>query len=244
MKQNKYDEPEFFANYSQMARSQQGLEAAGEWHELRTMLPDLKDKDVLDLGCGFGWHCRYARQQQAKSVLGIDLSENMLQRAIQMTDDPKIEYRLQAIEDIDYAPEQFDVVISSLALHYLQRLDEVYAKINTCLKSGGALVLSVEHPIFTARAEQDWHYGVQGEIQHWPVDHYQQEGRRVAHFLDQDVVKYHRTLATHLNELINAGFVIQQVAESKPSSDMVEQVPGMRDELRRPMFLMIAASKV
>ncbi|MDQ0173133.1 class I SAM-dependent methyltransferase [Paenibacillus tundrae] len=244
MKQNKYDEPEFFANYSQMARSQQGLEAAGEWHELRTMLPDLKNKDVLDLGCGFGWHCRYARQQQAKSVIGIDLSENMLQRAVQMTDDPKIEYRLQAIEDIHFAPEQFDVVISSLALHYLQRLDEVYAKINTCLKSGGTLVLSVEHPIFTARAEQDWHYGAQGEIQHWPVDHYQQEGRRVARFLDQDVVKYHRTVATHLNELINAGFVIQQVAESKPSSDMVEQVPGMRDELRRPMFLMIAASKV
>ncbi|MDQ0655918.1 cyclopropane fatty-acyl-phospholipid synthase-like methyltransferase [Paenibacillus sp. W2I17] len=57
MKQNKYDEAEFFGNYSQMARSTQGLEAAGEWHELQTMLQVLKGKSVLDLGCGFGWHC-------------------------------------------------------------------------------------------------------------------------------------------------------------------------------------------
>ncbi|PIH56263.1 bifunctional 2-polyprenyl-6-hydroxyphenol methylase/3-demethylubiquinol 3-O-methyltransferase UbiG [Paenibacillus sp. LK1] len=243
MKQNKYDEAEFFGNYSQMARSTQGLDAAGEWHELQTMLPELKGKNVLDLGCGFGWHCRYAREQQASSVVGVDLSENMLQRAREMTDDPHIEYQRMAIEDIDFAPGQFDVVISSLALHYIERLDQVYAKINACLVQGGTFVLSAEHPIFTARAEQDWHYGPQGEILHWPVDHYQEEGQRVANFLNQDVVKYHRTMATHLNELIQAGFVVQQVAESKPSPEMMEQVPGMRDENRRPMFLMIAAVK-
>lgn len=243
MKQNKYDEAEFFSNYSQMARSTQGLEAAGEWHKLRTMLPELKDKNVLDLGCGFGWHCRYAREQLARSVIGVDLSENMLKRAREMTDDSRIEYRHMAIEDIEFAPEQFDVVISSLALHYIEHVDQVFAKIYACLVEGGTLVYSVEHPIFTARAAQDWHYGPQGEIMHWPVDDYQQEGKRVANFLNQDVVKYHRTLATHVNELIQAGFVIQQVAESKPSPEMMDQIPGMRDENRRPMFLMIAAVK-
>ncbi|HLX39014.1 MAG TPA: class I SAM-dependent methyltransferase, partial [Ktedonobacteraceae bacterium] len=65
MKQNKYDDPTFFANYSQMARSIGGLEAAGEWPAFRELLPQLRDKHVLDLGCGFGWHCRYAREQQA-----------------------------------------------------------------------------------------------------------------------------------------------------------------------------------
>lgn len=75
------------------------------------------------------------------------------------------------------------------------------------------------------------------------MDDYHDEGKRVANFLNQDVVKYHRTLATHLNELIKAGFAIQQVAESKPSLEMMEQVPSMRDENRRPMFLMIAAVK-
>lgn len=243
MKQNKYDEAEFFRNYSQMPRSTQGLEAAGEWYKLRTMLPELKDKNVLDLGCGFGWHCRYAREQQARSVIGVDLSENMLQRAREMTDDSRIEYRHMAIEDIEFAPEQIDVVISSLAMHYIEHLDQVFAQIHACLVQGGTLVYSVEHPIFTARAAQDWHYGPQGEIMHWPVDDYQLEGKRVTNFLNQDVVKYHRTLATHLNGLIQAGFVIQQVAESEPSPEMMDQIPGMRDENRRPMFLMIAAVK-
>jgi hypothetical protein len=72
MKQNKYDDPAFFANYSQMARSIGGLEAAGEWPAFRELLPTLADKNVLDLGCGFGWHCRYARQQQARNEIILD----------------------------------------------------------------------------------------------------------------------------------------------------------------------------
>ncbi|MCP1136165.1 class I SAM-dependent methyltransferase [Paenibacillus polysaccharolyticus] len=243
MKQNKYDDKAFFQNYSKMARSVEGLDAAGEWHELQTLLPDLKDKRVLDLGCGFGWHCRYAREQQASTVIGVDLSENMLRRARELTNDLQIEYRQTAIEHIHFDQNQFDVVISSLALHYIKHLHDVYRKINHCLVTSGTFILSVEHPIFTARAEQDWHYDAQGEKLHWPVDHYHEQGQRIANFLDHDVVKYHRTMATHLNELIGAGFIIQQVAESKPSLEMMEQVPGMSDENRRPMFLMIVAMK-
>jgi SAM-dependent methyltransferase len=93
MKQNKYDEPEFFDKYSKMRRSVGGLDDASEWHAFRALLPDLHNKRLLDLGCGFGWHCRYARQQQARSVVGVDLSEKMLARANATVDDPGIEYR-------------------------------------------------------------------------------------------------------------------------------------------------------
>src|SRR5882724_4771224 len=123
MKQNKYDDPEFFAKYSMMPRSTGGLDNAGEWHAFRALLPDLGNKRLLDLGCGFGWHCRYARQQQAESVVGVDLSEKMLTHARELTDDPRIEYRRSAIEDIDFPAYEFDVVISSLALHYVQHFD-------------------------------------------------------------------------------------------------------------------------
>ena len=53
MKENKYDDERFFGQYSQMSRSVQGLRGAGEWHELKKMLPDFNGKRVLDLGCGF-----------------------------------------------------------------------------------------------------------------------------------------------------------------------------------------------
>jgi len=119
MKQNKYDDAAFYTNYSQMPRSIGGLDAAGEWGAFRAMLPELRDASVLDLGCGFGWHCRYVREREACSVIGIDLSENMLDRARAMTNDPKIEYWRQAIEDFNFAEGVFDVVISSLALHYI-----------------------------------------------------------------------------------------------------------------------------
>src|SRR5690348_5193860 len=128
MRQNKYDDPAFFANYSQMSRSIGGLEAAGEWPAFRALLPELRDKRVLDLGCGFGWHCRYAREQQARSVVGVDISEKMLGRARESTDDDAIEYRRLAIEDIDFPAEDFDVVLSSLAFHYVEHFDLICRK--------------------------------------------------------------------------------------------------------------------
>ena len=60
MKENKYDDPLFFEKYSQMDRSKKGLDGAGEWKTLENMLPDFQGKKVLDLGCGYGWHCEYA----------------------------------------------------------------------------------------------------------------------------------------------------------------------------------------
>jgi SAM-dependent methyltransferase len=243
MKQNKYDDPDFFANYSLLPRSTAGLNGAGEWQVFKALLPDLKDKKVLDLGCGFGWHCRYASEQGAGSVVGVDLSGNMLKRARESTAAPSIEYLQLAIEDIDFAAEQFDVVISSLAFHYVENFDIVCKKVNHALKPGGSFVLSVEHPIFTAMASQDWYCDPEGKRLHWPVDGYQDEGQRVARFLDNDVIKYHRTLETHINTIIDAGFRITKISEPQPSKKVLEEYPEMKDETRRPIFLLIAAVK-
>lgn len=243
MKQNKYDDSGFFEKYSQMPRSLGGLDAAGEWTTFRSLLPDLHDKKVLDLGCGFGWHCRYVRERQARSVVGVDLSENMLNRAKAMTEDPQIEYRCLAIEDIDFAEGEFDVVISSLALHYIEHFDIICRKVYRCLAPGASFVLSVEHPIFTALAAQDWYYDQQGDKLHWPVDNYHNEGPRESRFLDNDVIKYHRTVTTYMNSLIEAGFRIKKLSELQPTQEMLDQNAVWQEETRRPMFLLISAVK-
>ncbi|WP_135555805.1 class I SAM-dependent methyltransferase [Paenibacillus cymbidii] len=243
MKQNKYDDPAFFAAYGQMSRSAVGLDAAGEWPALRALLPELRGKRVLDLGCGYGWHCRYAREQQALSALGVDISESMLAKAREMTDDPAISYRRQAIEDIELDEGAYDAALSSLALHYVERFDAVCRQVYRGLAPGGSFVLSVEHPIFTSRDEQDWHYGPQGERLHWPVDGYQDESVRRTRFLGHEVVKYHRTASTYVNTLLDAGFRIDRLSEPQPTPEMLASVPEMKDETRRPIFLLIAASK-
>jgi SAM-dependent methyltransferase len=63
MTQNIYDAPGFFAGYSALCRSVQGLDGAPEWPALRAMLPPLAGRRVVDLGCGFGWFCRWAAGQ-------------------------------------------------------------------------------------------------------------------------------------------------------------------------------------
>lgn len=243
MKQNKYDDKSFFDKYSNMERSKSGLEGAGEWHELKKMLPDFQDKRVLDLGCGFGWHCRYAIENGAKSVIGIDISQNMLNEARSKTKSEKILYICMPIENIDFPDNSFDVIISSLALHYIQSFDDVLSKISKCILSGGEFIFSVEHPIFTAQGTQDWYYDDEGNILHWPVDKYFTEGVRNANFLGEEVIKYHRTLTTYLNILIKAGFEITRIVEPKPTEDLIYTIPGMLDELRRPMMLLVSAIK-
>ena len=49
---NIYDNEEFFEEYAKMARSQKGLDGAGEWHQLKVMFPDLKEKyHVMSVPC-------------------------------------------------------------------------------------------------------------------------------------------------------------------------------------------------
>lgn len=243
MKQNKYDEDEFFEAYGQMERSMKGLEGAGEWHALKAMMPPLEGRSVLDLGCGYGWHCLYAHAQGASDVTGVDISEKMLDKAASLAEGTGISYIRQPIEDILFPESRFDVVISSLAFHYVSDFAETCARIYRLLKPGGTLLFSVEHPVFTARAEQNWIYGDDGTPLHWPLDDYQSEGRRVTSFLTDNVVKYHRTISSYMNAVIQAGFAIAKIDEPTPSDEKLE-LPGMRDELRRPMFLIVSALKI
>lgn len=254
MKENKYDDKIFFEKYSQMSRSVQGLDGAGEWQELKKLLPDFRGKRVLDLGCGYGWHCIYAAQNGADCVLGTDISEKMLEVAREKTAEfereaaaaggraCQITYQCSAMEDLSCDPASFDVVLSSLAFHYVRDFGAVVEKISEALSGGGWFVFSVEHPVFTAYGTQDWYYDEKGNILHFPVDNYYYEGKREAVFLGEKVTKYHKTLTTYLDTLLKNNFAIRRIVEPMPPENM-RDIPGMKDEMRRPMMLLVAAQK-
>ena len=242
MKENKYDDPVFFQKYSEMNRSKYGLQGAGEWQEFQKMMPDFTDKEVLDLGCGYGWHCAYGVQKGAAKVLGIDLSEKMLRQAEKINSHEKITYMRTAMEDLEFPWHSFDIVLSSLAFHYVKDFPSLTGKIYKWLRPGGIFLFSVEHPVFTAYGSQDWYYNEKGEILHFPVDNYYYEGKREAVFLGEKVIKYHRTLTTYIDTLLKTGFTLESLVEPAPPENMLD-LPGMEDEMRRPMMLLVRAKK-
>jgi SAM-dependent methyltransferase len=239
--QNVYDRPDFFAGYSALPRSVEGLDGAPEWPTLRGMLPELRKSRVVDLGCGFGWFCRFAREAGAAQVLGLDVSENMLERARRTTDDAAIEYRQADLETVDLPPAAFDLAYSSLALHYLENLAGLLAALHRALAPGGRFVFSVEHPLMTAPSRQEWK--AEDGRQVWPLDRYLAEGPRTTDWLTKGVVKQHRTVATYLNLLLDHGFRILRLVEWGPNEAQIAAHPEWAVERERPPFLLVSAGR-
>lgn len=242
MTQNIYDNEEFFEGYGRLSRSIEGLDGAAEWPALRALLPDVRGLRVLDLGCGFGWFCRWARQQGAGRVLGIDVSEKMLARARADTDDPAIVYTRTDLEHLDLPPGSFDLAYSSLALHYIERLEALLGQVHRALVPGGHLVFSVEHPIYTAPTDPGWSVDAAGR-KTWPVDRYLDEGPRSTDWLTTGVIKQHRSIATYINMLLGLQFDITRVEEWGPTEAQVASRPALADERQRPPFLLVAARR-
>src|SRR5260370_10749595 len=240
MKQNIYDDPRFLEGYRTLPRVGEGLKAAPEFGAFRSMLPELKNLRVLDLGCGYGLLCDYMRQHGAASVVGVDISTKMLEGARHEHADPQITYINSAIEDAEFAAGSFDLLASSRALHYVENYEQVCANVARWLVSAGTFAFSVEHPIVTAD-QTGWCKDAQGQKRHWAVDNYRAEGRRDMHWFIDGVIKYHRTLETYLNTLIDGGFSIFRLLEPDAPADFVRQRPEPVGETRRPLFLLIGA---
>lgn len=237
-----YDDAQFFKRYQQMARSQKGLAAAGEWPVFKALLPDLKGKKVLDLGCGYGWHCRFAAAQGATKVIGVDNSRKMLAQARQQTQTDQITYVHGDMATFQ-SDQQFDVVLSSLALHYVPDFKQVIKHIRTLLNPQGIFQFTIEHPIFTAEGHEEWVKAPDGRLKYWPVDHYFTEGQRQTDFLGTTVTKYHHTLATLVDGLLTNGFTLQRLAEPQPP-EKLRDLPEMQPATRIPMMLIVKAQKL
>lgn len=239
MPQNIYDDEDFFAAYSRLPRSQEGLDGAPEWSTVQTLLPEIAGARILDLGCGFGAFDRWALDQGAASIIAIDLSANMIARARALDNSGRIDYRQGAMERLE-VPGPFDLIYSALAFHYVEDFAGLCAAMRRRLVSGGRLVATVEHPVYTAPSQPQWIQGSDGR-ELWPIDGYLAEGRRVTDWLAPGVVKYHRTITSYVDALHTNGFAVARLIEWGPDAGQVARHPQWRRERDRPMFLLIAA---
>jgi SAM-dependent methyltransferase len=242
MAQNIYDQSDFFTGYSQLGRQVHGLAGAAEWPAVKALLPDLTGKRVVDLGCGFGWFARFARESGARSVLGLDLSEKMIARAKADTRDAAIDYRIADLEHLELAEASFDFAYSSLAFHYVEDFGRLARRVHQALVPGAFFIFTIEHPIFMAPTRPGWVADAEGR-RAWPIDRYSAEGPRITDWLAKGVVKQHRTIGTTLNTLIQTGFAIRHVEEWAPTPDQLEATPALAEEIDRPMLLIISAQR-
>lgn len=199
---------------------------------------------VLDLGCGAGQLAHHLAERGAAEVVGVDLSETMLALARSECSHPRVTYLRASIEEVAFPPDRFDLVVSSLAFHYVGDYDDLCRRIAGWLVRGGVLAYSTEHPVYLTRATSEgWVRDAGGRPQYWAVDRYGEEGLREERWLADGVRKYHRMQSTLLNGLVEAGLTIERVLEPMPDEETLRRRPEWAPELKRPFCLLVRARK-
>jgi len=242
--QNIYDDPAFFAGYSTLERFGVGWTRAAELADFLALLPDVRGRRVLDLGCGAGQLAHHLATAGAAEVVGVDVSERMLALARAEWAHPRVTHVRASLETAEFTPGRFDLVVSALALHYVDDYRGLVRRIARWLAPGGMLVYSTEHPIYTARLPGDgWVTDETGQRIGWRIDRYGDEGPRDESWFVPGVRKAHRTLGTLVNGLLDAGLAVERVLEPLPSVQWLEAHPNASDEARRPVFLLVRARR-
>lgn len=240
-----YDDETFFKNYIDLRNSQNNYNDLIEQPIILELLGDVKEKRVMDIGCGYGSMAIKIANRGARKVLGIDPSKKMIDKGINENSHKNIVYKVMPAEQLLSVNEQFDIIVSCLAIHYIENIEQLFNNISNLLYVKGEFIFSMEHPIYTAsKYPQQWITDsddiiVTGFI----TDHYGEEGVRKINWLGKYITKYHHKTDSILNALINAGFIIQQVIEPSPSKELINKVPKTIHELHRPAYLIIKCRK-
>ena len=245
-KQNIYDNEQFFEYFQSVRSTEINFNDCLETPILLAMLPELAGKRVLDIGCGMGHHAKHYSEMGAESVLGIDISEKMLEFARNNHGAKNITYRQMALEDIGELDEMFDVITSSLVFDYAEDLDKLMKDVNGIMKDGASLVFSMSHPMVTA---YDGRYpkftcSDSGERIYVNIRNYSVEGKRTINRIVDQYELYHRTFSSILNSLINAGFMIEECQEAYASEELMSKYPEkFGGTVHRPEFLFFRCRK-
>lgn len=244
MKQNIYDNETFFDGYKKIRENKTNANILFEKPALFSLLPDLTGKRILDLGCGYGENCMEFVNKGASDVVGIDISKKMLEVAEKENSNPKITFKNMPMEDIAQLTGKFDIVVSSLALHYIKDFSGLVKNIYSLLNDRGLFIFSQEHPFNTCFTQGErWTKDSEGNKLFANISNYSIDGERKSKWFVEGVEKYHRTFSSIINTLVENGFQIVKLIEPAPSLEMAEEYPEHSDLRHKPDFLLVKVAK-
>jgi len=198
----------------------------------------VKGKKVLDLGCGSGISS-IKLKKWGGDVVGIDISKNMLK--IAEINYPEIEFIHGNIEKLPFKKCSFDVVASSLAIHYVKDLSKVFDEVYKVLKKEGLFVFSTQHPIFNTRKKIIY----KGNKEYLLQPYF--NNNKVKYSMLNKKMKlegYQHTFSDIANKLIRSGFSIDEIVETTPVKEGRKVDP--KDYIQAqtiPSFILFKATK-
>jgi len=240
--QNIYDNQAFFDGYKKLRENPDSANILEEKPVLFSLAPDLTGKAILDLGCGYGENCAEFKRLGALSVVGIDISEKMLEVA--KKENPGIEFIRADMSDLSCVDGRFDVAFSSSAVHYIKDFNSFVAGVSRILVDGGVFIFSQEHSLTTAPpAGASWTRDENKNVLHYNLMGYMRSGQRSTTWFVDNVIKYHRPFSEIVNALIDNGFIIEKMIETVPTEETIKRLPHYAKDWDKPNFLLMKVRK-
>ena len=206
---------------------------------LDELVGEVAGRRILDAGCGDGHHARALSARGAR-VTAVDGAPAMLALAGARSPDPRIRYvQADLLAPLPFRDASHDLVVSTMVLMDLHRIDVTIAEIARVLVRGGGLVFSITHPAFYC---SDW-VVVDGVKRHKAVADYLTPRAEAQSFWGR-TLHFHRPLGDYVDELGRHGLAIVALREPRPSPDQMLLHPEWERHLRIPSFLVARALRL
>lgn len=209
-----------------------------------SLLGEVRNKKVLDAGCGEGYFSRLLAKSGA-IVTAVDYSQNMLEIAKERTPaDLPIDYKYGNCEDLNFLEDNsFEYIVSNMVIQDLADYERAFQEMHRLLVNGGYFIFSILHPCFITPGS-GWEKNKDGKKIHWKVDQYFNEGAYEQRLGEEGkMILFHRTLTSYINTLIKAGFILEELVEPKPSKEMLSKYPSFEEDLRCADFIVFKLRK-
>ena len=200
-----YEQTDFFESYMIRRNKKDSPNNAIEGPIIFELIGNFQNNSILDLGCGDASFGKELLNLGAKTYIGVEGSLQMVEVARTNMIGQSGTINFESMESYDYPNEVFDLVTSRFAIHYVSDINRLFENVYKTLQENGRFVFSIQHPLTTSSFASKQFGDKRGN---WIVDDYFLEGERKEPWIDQIVVKYHRTIENYFLALKQAGFSI------------------------------------